>query len=123
MHVSDAVAIDGGTLLSGQIQPVKHSIRFTVFDPANGPQAIALDEHRYDVQEDRAWGAQCVKERALVCTERAATGGAAKASCRVAVNSDIVRTDLAAVGAKGIVTPLTFSFHGASFRVDALMIH
>ena len=43
------------------------------------------------------------------------TGGAAKASFSVAVHFDVVRVDLAAVGAKGVVTPLTFSFHGASF--------
>jgi hypothetical protein len=44
------VAIAGGALLPGQSQPVKHSISCTVFDPADGPQAVALDEHRYDVQ-------------------------------------------------------------------------
>jgi hypothetical protein len=115
MHVPDEVTIDGGALLPGQIQPVKHSISFTVFDPADGPQTVALDEHRHDVQEDRAWGAQCFKERALVCTESAATGGAAKASFSVAVHFDVVRADLAAVGARCVVTPLTFRFHGASF--------
>src|SRR5438132_6943849 len=116
MHVPDEVAIDGGALLPGQLQPVQHGISFTVFDPADSPQTVALDEHRYDVQEDRAWGAQCFKERALVCTESALTGGAAKASFSVAVHLDVVRTDLAAVGARGVVTPLAFRFHGASSR-------
>jgi hypothetical protein len=115
MHVPDEGAIDGGALLPGQIQPVQRGISFTVFNPADGPQAIALDEHRHDVQEDRAWGAQGFKERALVCTKSALTGGAAKASFSVAVHFDVVRVDRAAVGAKGIVTPLTVSFHGASF--------
>jgi hypothetical protein len=115
MHVPDEVAMDGGALLPGQIQPVKYGISCTVFDPADGPQTVALDEHRYDVQEDRAWGAQCFKERTLVCTASAVTGGAAKASFSVAVHFDVVRTDLAAVGARGVVTPLTFRFHGASF--------
>ena len=64
MHVPDAVAMDGGALLPGQIQPVQDGISGTVFDPADGPEAITLDEHRYDVQEDRAWRAQCFKERA-----------------------------------------------------------
>jgi hypothetical protein len=41
--------MDGGALLPGQIQPVEDGISFTVFDPADGPQTIALDEHRYDV--------------------------------------------------------------------------
>jgi hypothetical protein len=63
MHVPDEVAMDGGALLPGQIQPVKYGISCTVFDPADGPQTVALDEHRYDVQEDRAWGAQCFKLR------------------------------------------------------------
>jgi hypothetical protein len=54
----------GGALLSGQIQPVQRGISFTVFDPADSPQAVTFDEHRNDVQEDRAWGAQCFKERA-----------------------------------------------------------
>ena len=111
MHVPDEVAIDGDTLLPGQIQPVEYGISFTVFDPTDGPQAVALNEHGYYVEEDRAWGAQGFKERALVCTESALTGGAAKASCSVAVPFDVVRADLAAVGAKGIVTPLTFRFH------------
>jgi hypothetical protein len=115
MHVPDEVAMDGGALLPGQIQPVQHGISCTVFDPADGPQTVALDEHRYDVQEDRAWGAQCFKERTLVCTESAVTGGAAQASFSVAVHFDVVRADLAAVGARGVVTPLTFRFHGASF--------
>jgi hypothetical protein len=50
MYVPDEVAIDGGALLPGQIQPVKRSISFTVFAPADGPQAVALNEHRYYVQ-------------------------------------------------------------------------
>src|SRR5215471_21653843 len=73
------------------------------------------NEHGYCVEEDWAWGAQCFKERALVCTESALTGGAAEASFSVAVHLDVVRTDLVAVGARGVVTPLTCSFHGASF--------
>jgi hypothetical protein len=115
MHVPDEVTMDGGALLSGQIQPVQRGISFTVFDPADSPQAVTFDEHRNDVQEDRAWGAQCFKERALVGAESAVTGGAAKASFSVAVHFDVVRTALAAVGARGVVTPLTFRFHGASF--------
>ena len=115
MHVPDEVAVDGSALLPGQSQPMKRGIKFTVFDPADGPQAVALNEHRYDVEEDRAWGAQCFKERALVCTESAVTGGAAKASFSVAVYLDVIRVDLAVVGAKGVVTPLTGSFHRASF--------
>jgi hypothetical protein len=115
MHVPDEVTMDGGALLSGQIQPVKRGISFTVFDPADSPQAVTFDEHRNDVQEDRAWGAQCFKERALVCTESALTGGAAQTSFSVAVHFDVVRADLTAVGAKGAVTPLTCCFHSASF--------
>jgi len=115
MHVPDEVAMDGGALLPSQIQPVQYGIRCTVFDPADGPQAVALNEHGDCVEEDWAWGAQCFKERALVCTESALTGGAAQASFSVAVHFDVVRADLAAVRARGIVTPLTCSFHGASF--------
>src|SRR2546421_7911958 len=115
MHVPDEIAMDGGSLLARQIQPVKRGISCTVFDPADGPQAVALDEHRYYVEEDRAWGAQCFKERALVGTESALTGGAAQASFSIAVHFDVVRANLAAVRARGVVTPLTFSFHGASF--------
>ena len=115
MHVTDEVALDGGAVLPGQIQPVPHGISFRVFEPADGPQTVALDEHRYDVQENRAWGAPCFKERALVCTESAVTGGAAQASFSVAVHFDVVRADLAAGGARGVVTPLTFRCHGASF--------
>jgi hypothetical protein len=118
MHVLDEVAMDGGALLSGQVQPVKHGIRFTVFDPADSPQAVTFDEHRHDVQEDRAWSAQCFKERALVGTESALTGGAAQTSCCIAVNFDVTRADLPVVGAKGVVTPLTCCFHGASFLPD-----
>jgi hypothetical protein len=115
MHVPDEVAMDGGALLPGQLQPMQYGISGTVFAPADGPQAVALNEHRYYVEEDRAWGAQCFKERALVCTESVLTGGAAQASFSVAVHFAVVRANLAAVGAKGVVTPLTFSFHGASF--------
>jgi hypothetical protein len=50
MHVPDEVAMDGGALLPGPIQPVQHGISCTVFDPADGPQAVALDEHRYYVE-------------------------------------------------------------------------
>lgn len=115
MHVPDEVAMDGGALLPGQIQPVKYGISGTVFEPTDGPQAVALNEHCYCVEEDRAWGAQGFKERALVGTESALTGGAAQASFSVAVHFAVVRADLAAVRARGVVTPLTFSFHGASF--------
>jgi hypothetical protein len=115
MHVPDEVTMDGGALLSGQSQPVQRGISFTVFDPADSPQAVTFDEHRHDVQEDRAWGAQCFKERALVCTESALTGGAAQTSFSVAVHFDVVRADLTAVGAKGAVTPWTCCFHSASF--------
>src|SRR5215468_3347701 len=115
MYVPDEVARDGGALLPGQLPPVQYGIRGTVFDPADGPQAVALDEHGDCVEEDRAWGAQCFKERALVCTQSALTGGAAQASFSVTVHFDVVRVDLAAVRARGVVTPLTFSFHGASF--------
>jgi hypothetical protein len=87
---------------------MKRGISLTVFDPADGPQAVALDEHRYDVQEDRAWGAQCCKERALVCPASALTGGAAKASFSIAVYVDVIRVDLAVVGAKGVVTPMNY---------------
>ena len=52
--------------------------------------------------------------RALVGTESALTGGAAQAPFSVAVHFDVVRADLAAVGARGVVTPLTCSFHGTS---------
>src|SRR5215467_1212578 len=115
MHVPDEVAMDGGAVLPGQIHPVQYGISGTVFDPADGPQAVALNEHGYGVEEDWAWGAHCFKERALGCTESALTGGAAQASFSVAVHFDVVRADLAAVRARGVVTPLTFSFHGASF--------
>ena len=90
-------------------------IGFVPKSPAACGGDLLLDEHRNDVQEERAWRAQCFKERALVCTESALTGGAAKASFSVAVHFDVVRPDLAAVGARGVVTPLTFRFHGASF--------
>jgi hypothetical protein len=73
--------MDGDALLPGQIQPVECGISCTVFDPTDGPQAVALNEHGYSVEEDRAWGAQCCKERALVCTASVVTGGAAQASC------------------------------------------
>ena len=49
MHVPDEVAMDGGALLPGQIQPVKYGISCTVFDPADGPWAVALNEHGYCV--------------------------------------------------------------------------
>src|SRR5207247_1262202 len=62
-HIPDEVAIDGGALLPGQLQPVQRGINCTVCDSADSPQAVALDEHRNDVQEERAWGAQCFKER------------------------------------------------------------
>jgi len=43
MHVPDEVAMDCGALLSGQIQPVKCGISFTVFDPADSPQAVTFN--------------------------------------------------------------------------------
>src|SRR5437773_12162145 len=63
MHVPDEVAIAGGALLPGQLQPVQRGINCTVCDSADSPQAVALDEHRNDVQEERAWGAQRSEER------------------------------------------------------------
>jgi hypothetical protein len=109
-HVPDEGALDGDAWLPGQSQPVACRISFPVLAPTDGPQAVALNEHGYGVEEDRAWGAQCGKERALVGTESAVTGGAAQASFSVAVPFDVVRADLAAVGAKGVVTPLPFRF-------------
>jgi hypothetical protein len=47
MQIPNEMAIDSRPLLPSQIHPVKHCINFAVFDPANRPQAIALDHHRY----------------------------------------------------------------------------
>ena len=40
MQSPDEVAIDGGALLPGQIQPVQRGISFAVFDPADGPRRL-----------------------------------------------------------------------------------
>lgn len=36
-------------MLTGQVQPVEDRVRFTMLDPADGPQAVALDQHRYGI--------------------------------------------------------------------------
>lgn len=46
--------IDRRPLLSGQIQPVKHAINFTVFDPADGAQAVAFNQHGDHIQQEGA---------------------------------------------------------------------
>jgi hypothetical protein len=52
MQIPNEMAIDGSPLLPSQTHPLKHCINFAVFDPANRPQAIALDHHRYRIQQD-----------------------------------------------------------------------
>jgi hypothetical protein len=36
-------------MLTGHVQPVEDRVRFTMLDPADGPQAVALDQHRYSI--------------------------------------------------------------------------
>lgn len=38
-------------LLTGQVQPMENRVRLTMLDPADGSQAVALDQHRHGLQK------------------------------------------------------------------------
>jgi hypothetical protein len=115
VQIPNEVMIDGSPVLPCQIQPVQHGINFTVLDPADGSQAVALDQHADRIQQNRARSPERFKKRALVGTESALTGCAVKSALCVAVNLDVAAADFANVEAGGVVTPSAFSFHCASF--------
>jgi hypothetical protein len=114
-QIPNEVLIDSRPVLPCQLQPVQHGINFTVFDPADGSQAVAFDQHADGIQQNRARSPDRFKKRALVCTESALTGCAVKSALRVAVNLDVANADFANIEAGGVVTPSAFSFHCASF--------
>jgi hypothetical protein len=109
------MAADSSGLLPGEIQPVQYGINLTVFDPADRTQAVALNQHGHDIQQEWTWSAQRFKERTPVSTERALTVRAVQASLSVTVDLDVVSANSAKVKAEGIVTPLNVSLHRASF--------
>lgn len=49
MQTMNDIFAHSSRMLTGQVQPVEDRVRFTMLDPADGPQAVALDQHRYGI--------------------------------------------------------------------------
>jgi hypothetical protein len=49
MHTLNELLAHSRRMLTGQVQPVEDRMRFTMLDPADGPQTVALDQHRYGI--------------------------------------------------------------------------
>jgi len=49
MQTMHEIFAHSSRMLTGQVQPVEDRMRFTRLDRADGPQAVALDHHRYGI--------------------------------------------------------------------------
>jgi len=49
MQTLNDIFAHSSRMLPGQVQPVEDRVRFTMLDPADGPEAVALDQHCYRI--------------------------------------------------------------------------
>jgi len=117
MQPMNEVFAHSSSMLTGQIQPVENSVRFTMLDPAYGPEAVALNQHRYCIQKPVPLCAQCVKECAFFSTESRVTSGAIITPFNMTIDPDVVSTYFPKISTRFLVAPLSLSFHRASPRL------
>jgi hypothetical protein len=101
-------------VLTRKIHPAEHAVRFTALDPADGPQAVTLDQHRHSVQKDVPIGAQGFKESSLLETKGLLAGGTVIPVFDVAMNSDVLATDFCKVSTSFVLAPLLLVSHHPS---------
>ncbi len=51
MQTMNEILTNISRVLAGQVQPMENRVRLTLLDPADGSQAVALDQHRHGLQE------------------------------------------------------------------------
>lgn len=117
MHTPNEMVTHGSRLLASKIQPVKRGAKFTTFNAANRPQAIALDQHGHHVENHWPIGPYGFEERASISIKDMGASGAIIATFGVAIDFDVWAADLAQICASSMVTPLRLSLHGASPRL------
>jgi hypothetical protein len=53
MQTTNEMLTDISRMLTGQVQPMESRVWLTMLDPADGSQAVALDQHRHSLQQAR----------------------------------------------------------------------
>jgi len=114
MQTTNEISAHGSGLLTGEIQPVAHSVQFAMLDPADGTQAVAFDQHGHGIQKHWPFGAQGFKEGSFVKAKSMLTSGAVITLLSVAIDFDLLMADLPKLGTRFLIAPLRFSFHHAS---------
>src|SRR5215475_1870945 len=117
MQTHNEMVTHGSGLLASKIQPVKRGVKFTTFDAANCPQAIALNQHGHHVENHLPICPYGFKERGSISIKGMGASGAIIATFGVAIDCDIWAADLTKICAGSMVTPLGLSLHGASPRL------
>src|SRR5467141_4299204 len=108
---------DRRRVLTGQIQPVKDGVRFTMLDPTDSPQAVAFDEHRHGIHQHVPLCAQRIKEGPFVSTKRMGTRSAVITTFNIAIGSDVMSTYFPNIWTRFLITPLSLRFHCTSPRL------
>jgi hypothetical protein len=111
MQPTDEMTADRCCVLTREIQPVEDAVRLAALDPADGPQAITLDQHRDSVQKELPLGAQGFKEGPLVETKGLLAGATVIPAFDVAMNFDVLATDFCKVSTSFVITPLLLVSH------------
>ena len=101
---------DRRRVLTGQIQPVKDGVRFTMLDPTDSPQAVAFDEHRHGIHQHVPLCAQRIKEGPFVSTKRMGTRSAVITTFNIARGSDVMSTYFPNIWTRFLITPLSLRF-------------
>jgi hypothetical protein len=111
MQPANEMTADRGCVLPRELQPVEDAVGFTALDPADGPQAVTLDQHRDRVQQELPLGAQGCKEGPLVETQGLLTGATVIPAFDVAMNFDVLPTDFCKVSASFVIAPSLLVSH------------
>jgi hypothetical protein len=51
MQTTNEMLTNISRMLTGQDKPMENRVRLTMLDPADGSQAVALDQHRHRLQQ------------------------------------------------------------------------
>ena len=123
MQTTNEMIANIGSMLTRQVQPVENGVGFTLLDPTDCPQAVALDQHRHRIQKYFPIGAQSFKEGSFVSTKSVVTSGAVITTFSMAIDFDVVRSYLCEVWTKFLIAPLLLSLHRASPRLAGCANH
>ena len=123
MQIMNEVRVDGGALLSSQIQPMQDRIRFAMLQPANRPQAIAFAQHPDGIQHHAALRAKRLEKGALVGIECMLASDTAIAPFGLAIRPDVTSSNLVTVWTCRLIAPLILKFHCASLSALFGCVH